>query len=227
MKFELQLQTGIYTTRDGLVRRLEHPFGPIHIIDQVFEPLFISGLHAVLGKIPFVANDYDTDASKHVLHLKCELPAIALMSEDITNEELLALLPQKKGASHLSAITRITAQALEKFYPEYTEISLGRVHVNCLPYGDLLSVHEDGWPGASLTGLYFANSQWLPGWHGELIMCDPMGESMYAIEPRPGRLVLFPGEIPHRAGSSSRACYAHRLTIGHKFRAKKLTDAQE
>jgi hypothetical protein len=54
-----------------------------------------------------------------------------------------------------------------------------------------------------------------------LIICDPLGESLYAIEPRPGRMVLFPGEIPHRAGAPSRACYTHRLTIGHKFRAAR------
>jgi len=52
-------------------------------------------------------------------------------------------------------------------------------------------------------------------------MCDARGESLYAIEPKPGRIVLFPGEIPHRAGCPSRACFVHRLTIGHKFRAVK------
>ena len=221
MKFQLQIPSGTYTTRDGFVRHLEHPLGQIHIIDQLFEKSFVESLHAVLAKIPFVASDYDTEASRDTLHLKCELPAGPLMSGDLQDKDLLALLPKGKGASHLSAVARITAQALEELYPGYSDVSIGRIHVNCLPYGDLLRTHEDGWPGAALTGLYFANAGWHTDWQGELIICDPLGESLYAVEPRPGRMVLFPGEIPHRAGAPSRACYAHRLTIGHKFRAVK------
>ena len=83
-----------------------------------------------------------------------------------------------------------------------------------------------GIPGAALTGLYFGNAEWHANWQGELIMCDPEGESLYAIQPNPGRIVLFPGEIPHRAGAPSRVCYSHRLTIGHKFRAEKRQDTQ-
>jgi len=93
--------------------------------------------------------------------------------------------------------------------------------VNCLPYGDLLTTHQDGSPGASLTGLYFGNPEWQTSWQGGLILCDPAGDSLYAILPRPGRIALFPGGIPHRTGAPSRACYTNRLTIGHKFMAVK------
>jgi hypothetical protein len=223
MKFQLQLPSGSYTTQDGAVRKLDHPFGPIHIIDQLFESSFVESLHAVASKIPFTASDYDTEANRDTLHLKCELPVGPLMSGAVDNKELLALLPKGKGALHLSAVARITAQALEELYPDYSSISIGRIHVNCLPYGDLLRTHEDGWPGAALTGLYFANASWHTDWQGELIICDPLRESLYAIEPRPGRIVLFPGETPHRAGAPSRACYAHRLTVAHKFLATRRT----
>lgn len=225
MKFELNLPTGVYTSQDAFIRPLDHPYGPIYIVDQVFEQSFVDSLHAVLKQMAFVANEYDSDANRDVLHLKCELPAKVLLAGEVQDPGLLALLPKQKGATHLSAVARITEQALQKLYPGYTGIEIGRIHVNSIPHGDILYVHEDGWPGASLTGLYFSNSTWQPEWNGELILCDPMGESLYAIEPRPGRFVLFPGEIPHRGGAPSRACYAHRLTIGHKFRAQKQADS--
>lgn len=221
MKFELQLPTGTYTSREAFVRRLEHPHGPVYILDQVFETTFVDSLYAVLANIPFVANEYDSEASRNIPHLKCELPAEPLMSGAVDDRKLLAVLPKGKGGQHLSAVARVTAQALERLYPDYSELRIGRIHVNSVPYGDLLSTHEDGWPGASLTGLYFANAEWHAAWQGELILCDPLGESLYAIEPRPGRFVLFPGEVPHRAGAPSRACFVHRLSLAHKFRASR------
>jgi len=224
MKFQIETPVGIYTTPEGKVKMLAHPWGPIHIIDGLFEPQFVEGLGAVLARLPFTASDYDTEQSSHILHLKCELPAATLMAAMLNDQALLGLLPKSKGASHLSAVARIIAAALERTYPGYSRIEIARIHVNCLPYGDLLTTHEDGEPGAALTGLYFGNAEWRSEWQGELIMCDPDGESLYAILPKPGRIVLFPGEIPHRAGAPSRACYTHRLTIGHKFRAEKRRD---
>ncbi len=223
MKFQLQLPTGAFTTRDAFVRTLDHPYGAIHVLDQLFEPGFVKSLYAVLANVAYVANEYDSDAGPRIRHLKCEFPAEPLVSGAVDDEGLLSVLPRRKGATHLSAVARVTQQALERLYPDYTELQIGRIHVNSVPHGDLLATHEDGWPGASLTALYFANARWDAGWQGELILCDPLGESLYAIDPRPGRLVLFPGEVPHRGGAPSRACYEHRLSLAHKFRAKRKT----
>lgn len=225
MKFHLQLPSGRFSTCDSFVRKLEHPSGPVFILDQVFERSFVESLYAVLANLPYVANEYDSDAGPRIRHLKCELPAEALMTGAVQDKELLSRLPNGKGAMHLSAVARITQQALEELYPNYAELQIGRIHVNSVPYGDMLSTHEDGWPGASLTGLYFANANWHSGFQGELILCNPLGESMYAVEPRPGRFVLFPGEIPHRAGAPSRISYDHRLSLAHKFRAVRQTAA--
>lgn len=221
MKIQIETPAGIYTTPEGQVRKLEHECGPIHVIDQLFENIFVEGLGAVLAHLRYTASDYDTEESRHILHMKCELPAAALMAARLKDEKLLGLLPKAMGASHLSGVARIIAAALAELYPAYSDIEIDRIHVNCLPYGDLLSTHQDGPSGAALTGLYFANPQWQTDWHGELIICDAGGESRYAIQPKPGRVVLFPGEIPHRAGAPSRACYAHRLTVSHKFRAAR------
>ena len=219
MRFELQLSAGPWSTRDGFVRVLPHEMGSIYIIDQLFEPDFVKGLHAVCKRLAYIANDIDTEAYKHIRHWKCELPAQTLMEGDIKNRNLLDILPKQIGAGALSMVARIINAAMNECYTGYKEISINRVHVNCLPYGDLLNTHQDGEVDLTLTGLYFANAEWQASWHGELVLSDVLGESLYAIEPRPGRIVLFPGEIPHRAGVPSRACYEHRFSIGHKFDA--------
>jgi len=221
MKFQIDLPSGSFTTRDAYVRTLPHAFGSIHILDQLFEPSFVRSLNAVLANLAYTASEYDSDAGPRIRHLKCELPAGPLLTGAVQEPALLSLLPKGKGAPHLSAVARVTAQALERCYPEYTDIEVGRIHVNSIPHGDMQSTHEDGWPGTSLTALYFVNADWQASWQGELILCDPLGESQYAIDPRPGRLILFPGEVPHRGGAPSRVCYEHRLSLAHKFRAKR------
>ena len=221
MKFEIELPTGSFTTRDAFVKTLPHPYGTVHILDQLFERSFVSSLNNVLACLPYVASEYDSDAGPRIRHLNCELPAQPLVEGLIEDANLLSKLPKGKGAPHLSAVARVAVQATESLYPDYEEIVLSRAHVNSIPHGDIQNTHEDGWPGVSLTALYFVNAGWQATWQGELILCDPLGESLYAIDPRPGRLVLFPGETPHRGGAPSRVCFEHRLSLALKFRAKK------
>lgn len=222
MKFQIELPTGSFTTRDAYVRTLPHPYGTIHILDQLFDTSFVRSLNNVLACLPYVASEYDSDAGPRIRHLNCELPANALVTGNIEDKALLAKLPKGRGAAHLSAVARIAGQAVETCYPDYFELELNRAHVNSIPHGDIQNIHEDGWPGTSLTALYFVNAGWQATWQGELILCDPLGESMYAIDPRPGRLVLFPGETPHRGGAPSRVCFEHRLSLALKFRAKRV-----
>jgi len=94
MKIHIDTPAGMYTTPEGSVRKLEHEFGPIYVIDEMFEAPFVKGLGAVLARLPFTASDYDTEESRHILHMKCELPAAALIAADLQNEALLGLLPK-------------------------------------------------------------------------------------------------------------------------------------
>ena len=213
MQIAVQTTHGPFTSESASLRTLPHPQGEIHILDQLFTPEFVKSLWANLAALPYIANDYDNEETRHILHLKCELPAQELLSGGASG---LALNSPK-----LSAVAAVVFAALKRLYPDYQEIAVRRIHVNCIPYGDILSNHVDGEAQSSLTGIYFANAQWLQEWGGELIICDAQGESLYAIEARPGRVALFPGDILHRAGAPNRLCHAHRLTIGHKFRARK------
>lgn len=213
MQITVQTPLGVFTSEPSAVRALPHPQGAIHIFDGLFQPEFIATLGQQLANLPFTASDYDNEQTKHILHMKCELPAQSLLLDQAGN-----LNPQ---AYQLAIIARICFDLLQRFYPEYQQIKLERAHVNSIPYGDFLIKHVDGPPQQVLTGLYFANAHWQQDWAGELIFADQYGESLYAIEFKPGRLLLFPGDILHRAGSPSRICFAHRLSVGYKFYARK------
>lgn len=212
MRLQTQTNSGPFITEEYSLRTLPHAYGPIHVLDGLFSKEFVTNLGVNLASFPFTASDYDSEDTKNILHFKCELPA----------EELLG-----KPGEHplnfpmLSIVACVTFELIRQFYTDYENIRPGRIHVNCIPHGDFLTNHIDGERDRSLTGLYFANVQWVSHWGGELILCDQHGESLYALDPKPGRVVLFPGAILHRGNAPSRLCFVNRLSIGHKFRAQR------
>jgi Rps23 Pro-64 3,4-dihydroxylase Tpa1-like proline 4-hydroxylase len=42
-----------------------------------------------------------------------------------------------------------------------------------------------------LSVIVFLHAEWRPEWGGQLLLCDPMGKTVTAIDPLPGRLVAF------------------------------------
>jgi len=211
MQVSLQVPGGNFVSEKANLRTLAHPQGNIQIVDHLFDADFIHRIHANLDLAPYIANDFDSEETRHILHMKCELPA----------QELITGTGLGQQAPGLSIVARLIFELMQRLFSNYHQIAIQRIHVNNIPYGDVLSNHVDGQPQQVLTGLYFANAEWLQPWGGELILCDTQGESLYAIEPKPGRVVLFPGDILHRASAPTRLCFARRLSIGHKFSAQK------
>jgi len=85
-------------------------------------------------------------------------------------------------------------------------------------YGDSLNPHQDLKEGYTL--LYYANTN--AGWdprkcQGETIYYTPDDDPLYAVAPREGRVVLFEGDIRHRAGAPGRECFEPRVTLALKF----------
>ena len=96
---------------------------------------------------------------------------------------------------------------------------LRRAHVNMILYGDSLNPHNDladGW-----TLLYYANpdSTWDPRkCQGETIYYTSQDDALHAVAPRQGRIVIFEGNIRHRAGAPGRECFEPRITLALKFK---------
>jgi SM-20-related protein len=118
-----------------------------------------------------------------------------------------------------TALFRAMQGAVDRHFPG-EEFTPHRSHMNLTVYGDLTFPHRDGHATRTdVTALYFANPRWEREWGGELLFFDSRGDSLYAIRPRPGRLVLFRGSIEHRVGIPTRECYEARLTLACKFKA--------
>lgn len=83
-------------------------------------------------------------------------------------------------------------------------LNLTEVKAYATPYGDVPTYHQDSELGPTLTAVLYCHQEWQPDWGGELIIADSDGEPKVAIAPRPGRLVVFRGDLPHKAGSPSR-----------------------
>lgn len=176
-------------------RRLDG--NPIYIVDGLFAPDLVRVLHEMLQKLEYSLSDYDTIETRKQLHWKHEF----------THESLQALPLLRAWCDTIVSRTK-------ELFPS-RKVFLSRVHCNNQPYGDLQRPHVDIPDG--VTALYFANAEWEGDWQGELIFFDRNEEPFHAVAPKPGRVVIFSGDIRHRGGVPSRACFEPRLSVAFKF----------
>ncbi|MDQ3269311.1 MAG: 2OG-Fe(II) oxygenase [Pseudomonadota bacterium] len=109
-----------------------------------------------------------------------------------------------------------TLHALEDFdgigYRPY------RSYVNVAHFGDVLLSHVDCLPGAGeITALWYVCEQWDRDWGGETVFFDVHNEARALVTPKPGRLVLFDGDLLHTGKPPNRNCYQARYTLALKF----------
>ena len=86
-------------------------------------------------------------------------------------------------------------------------------------FGEIVTPHCDIPVG--VTALYFVNSEWRDEWDGETLFYAH-GEAVSAVAMRPGRVVIFPGNMLHRAGVASRRCTVARRTLAYKFHTETI-----
>jgi SM-20-related protein len=95
-----------------------------------------------------------------------------------------------------------------------------RAYTNYSSYGDMLYAHTDCLPDQrELTALWFMSTEWQPEWGGETMFFDAGGDALFCASPKPGRLVIFDGAIPHAGRPPSRICYKPRYTFAIKLAA--------
>jgi SM-20-related protein len=93
-----------------------------------------------------------------------------------------------------------------------------RAYTNYSAYGDMLYTHTDCPPeGRELTVLWYLSKRWEPEWGGETMFFDASGDAIFCASPKPGRLVVFDGAIPHAGRPPSRICYAPRYSFAIKL----------
>ncbi|WP_081502565.1 2OG-Fe(II) oxygenase [Pseudomonas sp. GM84] len=92
------------------------------------------------------------------------------------------------------------------------------VYANGQTFGQDSPIHRDNRaskPGK--TAVLFCNDYWSISWGGELILFNESKKDIiHSIPPRSGRIVIFDGQIPHRARSPAIDCTQLRTTIAFK-----------
>lgn len=69
--------------------------------------------------------------------------------------------------------------------------------------------HKNSW-----SIIYYANLDWRPEWGGETMFYnEDLSEIIYASVYKPGKLILFDGEIPHSIKTQSSLAPHYRLTV--------------
>lgn len=94
---------------------------------------------------------------------------------------------------------------------------LGRCYANGMPPGIEGGVHLDSNVPTHLTTIYYPHPSWDADLGGETLFYSPArDEIVAAVFPKPNRLVLFPGTIPHVARPLSTRATNMRITLMFK-----------
>ncbi len=155
----------------------------------------IAGMCRALDRAPFTRTEVATPESAQYRHWVTEMDLRALANLSLHHS---------------------TQQALSSVMPE-RRYRVYRAYTNYAAYGDVLMVHTDSQPSADeYTALWFVTTQWRSAWGGETLFYEG-DDARLAVSPRPGRLVLFHGAIPHAGTPPSRVCFEPRFTFAMKL----------
>jgi SM-20-related protein len=92
-----------------------------------------------------------------------------------------------------------------------------RCYANGATYGSDGTTHTDSTRPGTYTCVYYPHQVWHPDWGGETVFFNrDKTDIIAAVYPRPNRMVVFDGTIPHVARGVSRTCPVLRVTLMFK-----------
>jgi len=95
--------------------------------------------------------------------------------------------------------------------------ALSRCYANAMGGGVEGSVHLDSNIPTHLTAIYYPHLAWNPNFGGETLLFNAAADEVIAaIYPKPNRLAVFSGTIPHVARPISKRCQDLRITLMFK-----------
>lgn len=173
------------------------PIREAFVLDDVIDVQARRGVFEYFRLLPYKLVDADRPDTTHVRHF------------------MHSFQPETwKDDPLCSALLRIARQFLEQ--RGIRLVGVERIYANLNLFGDHQFAHDDGdvW-----TALSFVNDEWHPDWGGELMLYEPgrPAAPAWAIQPLPGRMVIFDGLIPHRGGVPSKHCLLPRISVALKL----------
>ena len=86
-------------------------------------------------------------------------------------------------------------------------------------YGTHHQIHTD-YDKGGFTVMFYLNKLWDVSYAGETIFLNNIGDITNSVIPKPGRVVIFDGTIPHAAREVSRICVELRMVATFKYEHK-------
>jgi SM-20-related protein len=103
--------------------------------------------------------------------------------------------------------------------------TLIRCYANAHAYGIDGTIHTDSRKDNRYTAVYYPHDAWEPNWGGETVLFNQdKTDIVGAFYPKPNRLAVFKGNIPHVARGVSRTCPVLRITLMFKTSSEPLDD---
>jgi SM-20-related protein len=103
--------------------------------------------------------------------------------------------------------------------------TLIRCYANAHAYGIDGTLHTDSRKDNRYTAVYYPHDVWEPNWGGETVLFNAdKSDIIGAFYPKPNRLAVFKGNIPHVARGVSRTCPVLRITLMFKSQIGPLDD---
>ena len=171
----------------------------VRVIDGLFSESEVSRLYSLLLL-----------AKYRFLHVKEDSKSHWISSADYK------LMQAEFGVSNFRSTPAYTS--LVSLITKHENLHLERVYSYLTRYGDADYLHRDFFnQDAGISLVYFANPSWENDWGGETLFFDADDDPISAISVKPGRVLIFNGKIPHRAGVPTRACPQVRISLNLRF----------
>ena len=102
-----------------------------------------------------------------------------------------------------------------EFFPSHYVVD--RIVVNLVRPCDVHYIHHHK---NEFAVLYYINLEWRDGWHGETLFYNPhnLDEIICASVYKPGRIILFDGNIPHTIRPQSVEAPKYRFSVSVFFK---------
>ncbi|MEZ9481448.1 2OG-Fe(II) oxygenase [Vibrio splendidus] len=180
------------------VRELFVEDSTVFVVDGLMDEMSIDDFYTAISKQGFFRQERDSDQDEYPI-FSFDFEPVEFSSSD------------KVGI--------IATELVHSYFHE--NLYLQRAYVNLCHYGDMEYPHRDCELGEkAVTALYYPMTSWTKEWGGETIFYED-GESKYAISPKPGRFVIFSGELEHMGTLPTRICSQSRYTVALKFKIKR------
>ena len=174
----------------------------IWVFDGLLPMHSVTTMVNALDRAPFTRTEVATPETPQYRHWACEMDLRVLTGLPLYQATLKALahtIPDRR-------------------YRAY------RAYTNYASHGDVLMIHTDSQPGADeYTALWYLANDWDADWGGETVFYDDDRDARFIVSPRPGRLVVFDGSIPHAGRPPARHCTSARYSFAIKLEREPPT----